>query len=90
MTPTTDNTPDVRRSIRIPITYLLQGVILIVSLGVGYGGYRAGYENQNLEIQTAKQEINMLRQDLTDLRLELAQVKQSLDDVKDSLERQRH
>lgn len=85
MTPT-DNTPDIRRGIRIPITYLIQGIVIVVSLGIGYGGYRSAFENQGVEVQSARQEIVALRQDLNQLRLELTQVRQSLDDLKDSID----
>ena|ERR1700676_716989 len=80
-----DLIPD--RKIRLPLSWLITGVLGIISLSVAYGGYKAGYQTQISEINEAKQEIKALRADLTGLTEQMIKLSTSLDDLKASIER---
>jgi hypothetical protein len=77
------------RDVRIPLAWLIYAVILIASLSVGYGGFRAGYSNQALETADAKSQIVGLHTDITSLQYELGRLKQSVDDLKESIDRKK-
>lgn len=77
------------RDVRIPLVWLIYVVILIASLSVGYGGFRAGYSNQALETADAKSQIVGLHTDITSLQYELGRLKQSVDDLKESIDRKK-
>ena len=71
--------------IRIPLSVLISAVLFLVSLSVGWGGYRAGFQNQAAEISQAKQQITNLHDDINSLRVEMSGLKQSVIDLKDVL-----
>jgi len=75
------------RIVRIPLSWLISIGFLLVSLSVGYGGYRAGYQNQAAEIDEAKHEIAQLHDVVSDLKIEMGELKQSMEDLRDSLDR---
>ena len=77
------------RDVRIPLSWLIYFVILIASLSVGYGGFRAGYTNQAAQTEEAKKEIVGLRTDITSLQYEMGRLKQSVDDLKESIDRKK-
>lgn len=77
------------RSISIPIAWLVYGVIVLVSISVGYGGYKAGYANEVETVAQAKKEIVQLRSDLNSLTYEMGRLKQAVDDLRESFDRKR-
>jgi hypothetical protein len=77
------------KQIKIPLSWLIYVVILVASLSVGYGGFRAGYLNQVSATEEAKKEVVALRSDLNDLRYELGRLKQSVDDLRETMDRKK-
>ena len=77
------------RDVKIPLSWLIYFVILVASLSVGYGGFRAGYSNQTGEIIEAKKDIVSLHIDITNLQYELGRLKQSVDDLKESIDQKK-
>ena len=71
------------RTVKVPLSWLISGAIVLGSLSVGYGGYKAASENQSTEISSAKQEIASLHKDLADVRAEMASLRTSIDDLKE-------
>lgn len=77
------------RSVSIPLAWLIYGVIVLVSISVGYGGYKAGYANEVETVAQAKKEIVQLRSDLNSLTYEMGRLKQAVDDLRESFDRKR-
>ena len=74
------------RDVRIPLAWLIYAVILIASLSVGYGGFRAGYSSQANDTAEAKIQIVSLHVDINNLQVELGRLKQSVDDLRDVID----
>ena len=77
------------RVIRLPLSWIIAAVTVIVSLSVAYGGYKAAYQNQASEIAQSKTEISELHGDVAELRLDIVKLTTVLSDLKDSIEHQR-
>lgn len=75
--------------INIPLSWIILSAFFILSLGIGYGGYRAGFQQNNKDVTEAKNSIASLAKDIQDLRYDLGRLKQSVDDLKDALDRKR-
>ena len=87
MLPIKDLIPN--RQIKINISTLVAIVFIFISLGIGYGGYKAGYDNQGAQIITERTEITHLKESIDDLTYKLGRLEQSMEDLKDSLDRKR-
>jgi len=72
-------------SIRVPIRWIIFISVLLVSVGIGWGGYKAGFTNQATAINSIQQDNKTLHDDFNALRYDMGQLKQSIDDLKDVL-----
>ncbi len=79
-----DLLPD--RKIQISLSWLISGVILLVSLSTAYAGYKAGFENQAVEIAEVRAQVKTLSEGLVDLKTKIVALTTSLDDLKSSID----
>ena len=77
------------KKISIPVSWLIAGIVFIVSVSVGYGGYKTAFQVQQDQLNTDKQQIETLRGDLNNLAYELGRLKVSVDDLKEAIDRKR-
>lgn len=77
------------KKISLPLSWLLTLIVFVVSISVGYGGYKTAFQVQQEQLNTDKQQIETLRGDLNSLTYELGRLKVSVDDLKDALDRKR-
>lgn len=78
-----------KRSVTVPLSWLVYFVIVLVSLSVGYGGYKVGFVNQVAATEEVKKESKDLRTDLNQLTYEMGRLKQSVDDLRESFDRKK-
>jgi archaellum component FlaF (FlaF/FlaG flagellin family) len=73
--------------IRLPLSYLLSGVVFLVSLSVAYGNFTSTAKAQTAQVTQAQQEIVDLRKDINNLRIEMESLRVSVNDLKDAVNR---
>lgn len=78
-----------RGTVRVPIAWMFCGIMGILSLGVGYGGYRAGFQNQAATVLALQTENKLIHDDINNLRYDMGRLRQALEDLKESLDRKR-
>lgn len=76
-------------TIKIPVAYFISFVILIVSLGIGWGSYKTAFDNQTSAIMERKTQEASLEKEVQDLRYDMGQLRQALEDLKDSIDKKK-
>lgn len=74
-------------SIRVPVKWVFFVVSIILSLGVGYGGYRAAFNNTTSQVEEIKADNKLLHQDFDKLNYTIGRLEQHLDDLGDKIDR---
>lgn len=72
-------------TIKVKISYVISVIVLLVSMGVGWGGYRAGFNQQATQIEEARKDIVSLRSDLATMHADFAALQTSVDDLKNTI-----
>lgn len=75
------------KEIKIPVSYLFSVIILILSLGIGWGSYKTAFDSQSQAIVEGKKQVESLKQEVEDLRYDMGRLKQALDDLRESIDR---
>lgn len=76
-------------TIRVPIAWIVVIVMGLLSLGIGYGGYRAGFQSQSATIVTLQQDNKDFHNDINNLRYDMGRLRQAVEDLKEAFDRKR-
>jgi len=71
--------------VKVKLSYLITVGMILASLSVGWGGYRAAFINQSTQIDEARKQISALKEDMDRMHSDFARLSQSMDDLKAEL-----
>lgn len=77
------------KSVNIPIAWLISGVMFVISISVGYGGYRTAFQAQQAQLDGDKARIEKLEGTINTLTYEMGRLRVSVEDLKETLDRKR-
>lgn len=82
-----DILPD--KKITIPVSWLVAGIMMLLSLGVGYGGYRTAFDAQQTQLNEQKKTVETLRGDVNNLTYEMGRLRVAVDDLREAYDRKK-